>query len=304
MSQTPVNILPRYENDKPQYSFTPSKPQCSFTSTAGSTMYKKYNQTSWIHDFDKDGKCSKDVVVEWMLEGNNWDLYTGNMTLKPGEVINQSVMSSRLRQVLIDRGHMPRSEKTIKETIRYLKKTFDATFATVNSPGFRVNPEVDGDKTIREKIIKLFKWYYDLLPLLGSEPHDTRVGSQTSESLIPELNAAGQPYHNDFQLTSPDDDNVDADDTAPVSVPVSTKQNRGEKRKVSEIISDYFEKQSDSSDNYALLLTAQECHLKQQMMIKKHEHVLKLRQELQREDIDDEDREEIRMFIEETKKDC
>lgn len=150
----------------------------------------------------------------------------------------------------------------------------------------------------------MFKWYYDLLPLLGSEPHDTRVGSQTNESSIPELNAAGQPHHNDFQLPSPDDDNVDADDTAPVSEPVSTKQNRGEKRKVSQIISDYFEKQSDSSDNYALLLAAQGRHLKQQMMIKKHEHLLKLRQELRREDIGDEDREEIRMFIEETKKDC
>ena len=149
MQQTPINIQPRPDDNEVRCSSPTPDPQGSTSATAQVIRAKKYNPTSWIHDYDMDGKCSKDIIVEWMLEGKNWELYTGSRKQKPGETKNQTTLANELRQVLINKGHIDRNEKSIKETIRYFKTTFKATYDTIHSTGFGIDPATDGNITVR-----------------------------------------------------------------------------------------------------------------------------------------------------------
>ena len=178
---------------------------------------------------------------------------------------------------------------------------------------------------LTEKTIKLFKWYYDLLPLFGSSRLVTGIGHQSSANPVLEANASPaivrsmSPCSNDFDADEDDifpvseheSEPVSASVSAPVSAPSGTqasppillnRQNRIKKRNITDVLSEYYDEQSKSSAEYVTLIKKQKDHHDQDMRLKRFDYILKLKDELRREDIGDEDREEIRMMIADTKK--
>lgn len=157
MNQTPVNIQPRPQQTEelettPRLSAATPRPQGSSTTNSRPGVTDKIpNAKSWINDFDSNGKCSKDIVVEWMLVGDNWSKFSGCESQKPGEAESQTGMAKKLAQILVNRGHRERTTKSIIETIRYLKKSFTATYKTVTATGYGVDPAVDGNVTVEGK---------------------------------------------------------------------------------------------------------------------------------------------------------
>lgn len=151
MKQTSTNIQSEPETSEPLETVQPSSSSSNLQSSPTSGIPnggpESYDPNSWIYDFDKQGKCSMDIVAGWMAAGKNWELYND----KPEKPRRQTALLNHLRQILIDRGHISRSATSLKETMTDLREKFISTYNEIKYADFVVDPVVDGNITLRGK---------------------------------------------------------------------------------------------------------------------------------------------------------
>jgi len=126
-------------------------------------------------NWDKDGKNgptdpnhSESIIVRWLMEEGNYSKYRGGNKNNGKRKIG---FCQHLSRAIAEAGVVcVRTPQQVQAKISYIESSFRSAHEFANTTtgiGIMERDEENGTKTFRELMMRKFRYYYDLLEVMG-----------------------------------------------------------------------------------------------------------------------------------------
>ncbi|KAH9473612.1 hypothetical protein Pst134EA_000693 [Puccinia striiformis f. sp. tritici] len=158
----------------------------------GSTQPReKKKSILWDRDGVNGGSSSIELVIQWLITGNNYERWRGDTE----EGKSKAQFLSEINQIMIKKGILHRDAKGIRQKIADLQRSYNnaCDFTKNTGEGILAEDEANGVHTVQDRILELCP-YWDLLdPVMSdrsvTEPLHIRSsvgGDQPGRLMLPE----------------------------------------------------------------------------------------------------------------------